>query len=124
MTGLVLLLLGVVPIEDGVSRHRVAVIERNHHHGFHGDLNFTQHIFWVDYADTLDMHVADWRILKTREAVTRTPDGMYRLTFAEKGRLVIVESPHFLETWTQFEDKEMADRSLLPMERREGINVR
>lgn len=102
-----------------ITVSRVDCIELNHVHNEQAVCTFSQIIVWRNG------HVAWW--CTARDAGhARQVGGVWRMDVRDKshngipGRLFRVESPSWIETWTQF-DPEVLDRENVSREQREGL---
>ncbi len=98
-----------------VQSTRVDLIEINHYVSHGGQLD--QVIFW-SLDESGECHVRAWR-LRSKVVVSHRRGRMV-ITGAERGRIFLITSDSWGETWTLY-DPEVADRRVVPVEQREGL---
>ncbi len=116
-----ILLLSIVPANDGVSRHQCQLTELNHFYDEHGRLVFDQIIFYaIDDAGAEE--VLEWRLLKhpSQVPVRDWQYGGYVSMWLDGGQIRKVRTNNLRESWTQF-DPELLARDVLPKEQRRGL---
>lgn len=106
-----LFLLLILP-RDGVLRDAVEVIEVNHLCDDSANETLCQVIFWQ-----ADGRCAAWR-LNNQRRITPVNGACW---FVDEGLVRCVRGLTTVETWTQGYDPEIADRVILPVEKRRGL---
>ena len=111
--------------QSPVVRDDVDTIELNHVYDVWGNHTLSQLIFWKHYGISTRTHVVAWRLWKPGYPmpVHDVPQGGYALLFIDGQTLRLLRSQRYRETWTQYAP-EIADRLLLPQNRRVGLTRR
>jgi hypothetical protein len=120
LTALLLTALSILP-NDSVARESCACIERNWFFNHEGGLVFVQIIFREE-----DGHVRAWRMSKENAALEIYRDWNrqgWSMFWTDGGTIRDVWAPSFIETFSQ-EDPEVADRALVPTDKRRGLRPR
>ena len=109
----------IVP-QETVLRESVSITEVQHLYDEQGRLVFDQLVLWGE-----DDHVIYWRLIKCDADIPRRDwqTGGYVTTFIDGERVRSVQSLAFRERWEQW-DVELADREVLPKEKRRGLRSR
>jgi hypothetical protein len=122
---LALLLLGILPLPDGVLRDRCDCIDDNFFYDEYGRLVFEQHIF-IDFNwATGEEDVVDWRLVKSESQTIRRDwaNGGYIVLWLDGDKWREVRSRYGRVTWLQY-DCEVEARNRLPKEQRRGLSYR
>jgi len=119
---LLLLLLSILPHEPDTLVDRVEIIELNHVHCPQtGRETLVQMIYWRWHKEQSTHRVAAWRIVQGVARIRRI-DGEWIETREEGYYRREIHARQFRETWS-FEDPELLDRRLLPVELRQGLRA-
>lgn len=123
MALLALLLLSILPRDPDTLVDRVEIIELNHVHCQQtGRETLSQVLYWRWHVEQSTHRVAAWRMATGVSRVRRHGDGW--IETREDGSIRReIHARQFRETWS-FEDPELADRRLLPVEMRRGLRAK
>lgn len=122
LASLLLIIAGTVPRDD-VLRESTDLVELNHFYDDCGKLVFDQTIFYDWHPAESRYHVRAWRLTKQAGLVPLQvgPKG-WVCRWQDGEQLRWVWSHSFRETWTQY-DPELAEREILPKERRRELRT-
>ncbi len=128
MITIAILLLGVSPARDDITRDWVDVVELNHFYDENCRLVFDQLIFYDWNHRQARYQVLAWRLAKTTDSLpVRDWSGGGYVCFwqdgGETGLIRKIRAKSMRESWTQW-DPELAERERLPKEQRKELSLK